>query len=259
MIPSLFVWKLRLRTGRWLGFAAVSFALGALSVYLFTSGPSQELRAWRDGLPEVFQALGVMGGGTFGVHVLESAYGFLLPLLVIVHAAFSGEDYYARPLHDGRMAQALAAPHSRLSVLTTLFLAQIVEVILIIAACLAGQTAIGFTMVQGADIGALARVALGFLPVCLPYAAFSSLAAFVGRSPLRAGRLTLLVSLLTLAFTMAARFPALGMLRFFSPLSLHRGLALASGQGGFVEALYALPIAMVPYALSLILFSRRDL
>ncbi|HSK69899.1 MAG TPA: hypothetical protein VLA21_11620 [Candidatus Limnocylindria bacterium] len=259
MIPSLFAYTARLRAKAIAGWLAAAFALGALMIYLFTPGPLAGLQDLRGALPQVLAALGYMGGASAGVHALETVYGFLFPLMVILHAVSSGADLYARPLADGRMAALLAAPHSRAGVLGTLMLEQAAEVILLCAACLAGQALAGAVFIQDAQLPALARLMAGFFPVCLAYAAFSAFSAQAARTPRGARRLSLWVSLLTLAFLMMSRFQALSALRFLTPFSLHRGLALASGMGGWAEALSALPLALALYAASLLVFSRRDL
>jgi hypothetical protein len=260
MIPSLFLFQFKLRWYKLLAAILMSLILGALAAWMYTPDRLAELLLIRQELPEVFTFLGMEGSPSLGIHLMGTVYGFLLPLLVILHSVSSGYDLIAKPLFDGRMAMLLASKHRRGAILGTLCLIRLVEFLLLIFCCLLGQVILSLTLIKGANLVEPVRLALGFMLVSLPYPACAAIFACIAKTPQGMRRASLFLLLLTLLMAMLSRLQgALQSLRFLTPLSFFRGAGLAAGNGGWVPALYALPVAMVLYILAFMSFSKREL
>ena len=260
MIPSLFLYQFKLRRYKLLAAMFASLVLGALAAWMYTPERLGEFLFIRRELPEVFTFFGLEGSPSLGIHLTGAVYGFFLPLQIILHSVSSGYDLIARPLSDGRMAMLLASKHRRGAILGTFCLIQLAEILLLILSCLAGQAVLSLLLINGANLAEPLRLALGFMLVALPYSACAALFACRANTPQGMRRGSLLLLLLTLLMAMLSRLQGvLQSLRFLTPLSFFRGAALAADTGGWIPALYALPIAVVLYLLAFLSFSKREL
>lgn len=256
MIPSLFYVGFKKKS--LLLWLAAALVLGALGVYAYTVTPLETLRYLRGEMPELFVVLGYQGDSNLPYFVLSVLYGLLLPLLSLVYGLRAARRVVAAPMEDGRLALLLASRHRRSAILLTLFLAVLAGSVLLLVFAFLGQLILVPVFFPGADLAALTRLALGFLPVALINPAFALMMAAVGSLP-RAGRLARFILWLMLLLWMASRLQALRVLRFFTFWSLFEGRSLAAGTGGLLPALLALSLCLVFTLISLVSFSKREL
>lgn len=234
-----------------------SLVLGALSVFAYTVAPLNGIRFLRGELPELFLVLGYLGDSSLPFFVLSSLYGFLLPLLCLLYGAREAGRLLARPLGDGRVSQLLAAGRRRSAILFTLFLNALLGGALLVLAALLGQLVMVPLFFPGADLPALLRLALGFLPVSLINTALAFLLAAVLDPAYSVRRARVALALFLLVW-MASRLPALFSLRFLTFWSFFQGQALLSGAGGLTGALTGLLLCLLCGALTLLSFSKRE-
>jgi hypothetical protein len=244
---SLLIWLL----------AALVLGAGAGAAYL--PSPLEQLRFLRGEMPELFTVLGFVGDSNLPAFVLSALYGLLLPILANMQAVSLGRHLLARPLADGRLAQLLAAPHARASVMLLHFLALAVWIVLTQAACLAGQMLSAVLLFPVADLTALSRLSIGFIPTALLLSAFCCLLALVSPSEARYARRARLLLALMLILAMAGRLSGWTRLRLFSVWSLFDGRSLAFGAGGWGLAGLAGGLTLVCLAAALLYFQQREL
>lgn len=261
MIASLFVFELKQQLRRLAVLAALGLLLGAAAAWLYTPQVQGELRYLTQELPLVARLLGYAGSANLPVHVMGVLYGLIMPVVFVISSLTLALRLIAWPIHDGRLAQRLAAPHRRSAVLFTLFWLVGLEGLVIAALALTGQVGGAFVFLGGqADIPALVRLALGAWLSALPLSGLMVLLAASAALPSRARRLGLFLGLLFVGLMMAARLPGWAQsLRFVTPFSLMKGQELLTGAGRLLPAALGLVLGLLLAGLGAVVFSRRDL
>lgn len=258
MISALFFARFRFK--RLLAWLFAAFLLGGGVVAAYLPVPLEQLRFLREEMPELFTVLGFVGDSNLPAFVLGVLYGLLLLVLTGMQAVSLGRHLFARPLADGRLAQLLAAPYARASVLLVHFLVLTAWGVLTQAACLFGQMLSAMLLFPGADLAALSRLTIGFIPTALLLSFCCCLLALVSPAEARYARRARLLFALMLMLAMAARLPGrTRFLRFFSVWSLFDGRGLAFGTGGWGLAGVAGGLTLVCLAAAALYFQQREL
>lgn len=261
MIASLYGFLMKPRLLHLAIRLALCFLLGAAAVYLFVPERVSDLALLRKELPEVMTALGYFGSANLGIHVSGVLLMMLLPMVLAFSSISQAEHHLGLPLADGRLAQLLAAPHRRSTILLTLCLCAVTETLLLWLSALLGQVLLMLILFPGANnLLALLRLNLGLLLVCLPFPGASLLIVLTKEPQRKARRLSRLVFLLSFVGLSASRFPGFArFFRFLSPLSLLKTQeALASFQG-LMAPLWGLGILIMLLLITLGIFQQREL
>ncbi|MDD4081695.1 MAG: hypothetical protein PHP02_09900, partial [Eubacteriales bacterium] len=206
MILSLFAFELRQLLRRLLALALFSFLLGLAAVWLYTPDMLAQLRLWSEEAPLLTRLLGYAGSANLPVHVMGVLHGFLLQVVIVLSTQTLALRLVAKPMGDGRMAQRLAAPHRRWTIMMTLFWLVVLEALIVTLAALSGQMA-GVVIFLGgqADFPALLRMALGLLLSSLPVAGVMVWVAAASPGAISARRAEWFLGILFLGLMMASR------------------------------------------------------
>lgn len=261
MIPSLFVYELKMLLRRMAALLVMALLLGMAVVFLFDPEILPQIRQLSEELPLTTRLMGYSGSANLPVHVLGLLYGLLMPLVLVVSTRRLARRLITLPLEEGRMAQRLAAPHRRAALVFTLFFLMMLETLLICLAAFLGQAAGVMIFLKGqGDLLALLRLALGMALSALPLAGAMAAVALASPGPVSARRWSFLLGLMFLGFMVASRLSGWAqLLRFGTSFALFKGQALLTDFDALLLPALGLPLAFILAGLGALAFSGRDL